>query len=126
MDDLIKELKKRGVRKILLQLPEGLKLRAGSMAAELEKAGIETLISAEACYGACDLRDHEAKAAMCDALVHVGHNKFYVDFPTEVPVIYYPYYMPYKLDGADFSAIPEKRIGIVTTIQHMSLLADVR
>lgn len=126
MNDLIEQLRKAGAKKVMLQLPEGLKARAASMAEAVEKAGIEAVISAEACYGACDLRDREAKAAGCDLLVHVGHNKFYVDFGTEVPVVYYPYYMPYDLSSADFSSIPENRVGIVTTIQHMSLLAEVK
>lgn len=124
--DLIAEIRKRNAKKVMLQLPEGLKIRAPAIAEELEKAGIASVISAEACYGACDLRDHEAKAVGCELLVHIGHNKFYVDFETEVPVLYYPFYIPYDLKGADFSAITEKRLGLVTTIQHMSLLGEMK
>ncbi|MBI2579112.1 MAG: diphthamide biosynthesis enzyme Dph2 [Candidatus Aenigmarchaeota archaeon] len=126
MNDLAEHILGRGARKVMLQMPEGLKSRAAAIAGMLEKEGIETLISAEACYGACDLRDHEAKAAGCDLLVHIGHSKFYVDSATEVPVLYYPYHVPYRFDGIDFSPIPEKRIGLVTTIQHLPLLKDVK
>jgi len=126
MQDLVEQLKQRKAKKVLLQLPEGLKSKSAEIAEFLEKSGIAAVVSAEACYGACDLRDHEAKVMGCDLLVHIGHNKFYIDFETAVPVLYYPYYIPYQLNGVDFSSIKEKRIGIVTTIQHMSLLKDVK
>lgn len=123
---LIEETKKKNVRKIMLQLPAGLKTKAAEITNALKQEGTETIIANNPCYGACDLADKEAKQMGCDMLVHVGHNKFYVDFPTEVPVMYFPWFLDVKIDQIDFSIIKEKRIGLLTTIQHTTLLNDVK
>lgn len=125
IEEITKVVKKAGVARVLVQIPAGLKTKADEIAAAIEKNGTEVIISASPMYGACDLADKEAKQAGCDLLVHIGHSKFYVNFETEVPVIYYPWEHDVKLENVDFSAINEKRIGLVTTIQHMKLLKDV-
>ena len=128
MQSLIDQIKKKKAKKIMVQVPEGLKMKAVNLIEDLRKEGIEAFLSADPCYGACDLRDVEAKKMECDLLVHIGHNKFYVDFKTAVPVLYYPYEM--KLDSkdlekSDFSRIKEKNIGLVSTIQHTISLDEI-
>lgn len=124
MHDLVKVIKAKKPKRILLQLPEGLKTKALSLVSEIEKNGISVILSAEPCYGACDLRDEEAKKAGCDLLVHVGHVKFYKNIKTTVPVLYYPWVIKASVD-VDFSTIKEKRIGLLTTVQHLDLLNEV-
>ncbi len=126
VDDLVTEVKKTGAKRIMLQLPAGLRSRTIEIAGALEKEGISTAASLNPCYGACDPADEEAKQAGCGLLVHVGHSKFYRDFKTAVPVIYFPWTIDVKLDGVDFSVIKEKRIGLLTTIQHLVVLSDVK
>jgi len=63
--------------RLLLQVPEGLKRKALEIARGLEKKGHEVIISAEPCFGACDLREREAKALGCKKIVHYGHTQFY-------------------------------------------------
>ncbi|MBI2076419.1 MAG: diphthamide synthesis protein, partial [Candidatus Aenigmarchaeota archaeon] len=99
--------------------------KADEIATAIEKNGTEAVISASPTYGACDLADKEAKQTDCDLLLHIGHSKFYVDFETQVPVIYYPWEYDVELKNTDFAAIKEKRIGLVTTINHMGVLAKV-
>ncbi len=110
----------------MLQLPAGLKTKVTELAAALEKADIFTAVSLNPCYGACDLADEEAKQSGCELLVHVGHSKFYRDFETAVPVIYFPWLVDVKLDDIDFSAIKESRLGLLSTIQHLTLLSDIK
>lgn len=126
VSNIITEIKKHGAKRVLLQVPEGLRMKAAAVVAEIEKEGLEVVLSADPTYGACDLADKEAAQMNCDLLVHVGHSKFYRDFSTAVPVVYYPWEMDVKLENVDFSAIKEKRIGLITTIQHMKLLKDVK
>ena len=83
---IAREIKKRGAHRILLQVPEGLKMQVQGFAQELEKRGISVVVSNDPCYGACDIRDHEAKQLGCDLLLHVGHADF--GLKTEVPVVY--------------------------------------
>ncbi len=122
---LAEEIRKTKARRVMLQIPEGLRTRAAEIIEAIEGSGAEALLSAEPVYGACDLADSAAAAAGCDLLVHVGHSRFYRDIESEVPVLYWPWEIEASLKGADFSAIKEKRIGVITTIQHMNLLNEV-
>lgn len=112
--------------KILLQFPEGLKQHALKHAKALEKEGNEVFVSATPSFGACDLAIEEAKAIGADKLVHFGHNEFKkADFNVE--------YVPYEID-ADMSILDNsldmlkeyKKIGIVTTVQHLHQLGQVK
>ena len=124
--DMIDQVKKTGAKRVMLQLPAGLKTKAVEMAGEFEKHGISVVLANDPCYGACDLADEEARQADCEILVHVGHTKFYRDFKTAVPVVYFPWAVDIVLDEVDFSPIKEGKIGLLTTVQHMTLLSDVK
>jgi 2-(3-amino-3-carboxypropyl)histidine synthase len=112
--------------KILLQFPEGLKERALSHARKLEAEGNEVFISSSPTYGACDLAIDEAKAIGAEKLVHFGHAEFSkVDFNVE--------YISYSIDApidklADSLPYLEafRRIGLVTTVQHIHQLDAVK
>ena len=125
IEDMIEKISERKPKRILLQLPEGLKTRSLEIVTAIEKKGIAVILSAEPCYGACDLRDDEAEQMHCDLLVHVGHEKFFKDFDTKVPVLYYPWKTDVEIKGIDFSIIEEERIGLLTSIQYEDLLDSV-
>ncbi len=73
--DKILEMK---AKKVMLQLPEGLKHNAIEYIPELEeKTHATVILAAEPCFGACDLADHKAKSLGCDLLIHVGHSQMY-------------------------------------------------
>jgi 2-(3-amino-3-carboxypropyl)histidine synthase len=112
--------------RILLQFPEGLKQKALEHAKLLEREGNEVFISASPTYGACDLAIDEAKNIKAEKLVHFGHGEFHhVDFNVE--------YVEYHMD-APLSLLADslellkgfERIGIVTTIQHVHQLDEIR
>jgi 2-(3-amino-3-carboxypropyl)histidine synthase len=112
--------------RILLQFPEGLKQKALEHARMLEKQGNEVFISASPTFGACDLAIDEAKNIKADKLVHFGHGEFHrADFNVE----YVPYEMTAKLDILN-DTLPllknYQKIGLVTTIQHVHQLNDVK
>ncbi len=125
-DELAEAIKKRGAKRVMLQVPDGLKMKAAGICEFLEKSGINVVLSNDTMYGACDLADSEAKRTGCDLLVHIGHSKFYVDFETDVPVLYYIWPERIKLGRYDFSAIKENKIGLLTSIQHMEILPELR
>ncbi|MGO9644032.1 MAG: diphthamide synthesis protein, partial [Candidatus Bathyarchaeia archaeon] len=53
---ILDEVKKRGSKRILLQMPEGLKPIGFRVAKLLEEnAKVEVFVSGDPCYGACDL-----------------------------------------------------------------------
>jgi len=81
-DYLIKELKERKPKKVLVQLPEGVKQNAFDIAKIFQDLDIEAVFSGETCWGACSVGLEEAKAIEADLIVHFGHAEFIkVDFP---------------------------------------------
>ncbi|MDD3083687.1 MAG: diphthamide biosynthesis enzyme Dph2 [Candidatus ainarchaeum sp.] len=130
LDKAIQQLKKKNAKKILVQLPEGLKTRIEEIALDLEKNGFELIIIMDPCFGACDIKIEEAKKMNCDALLHIGHNEF---IETDFPVVYAP--LEYKLKRIDnfLKKIVEylkenniRKIGFVTTIQYINYLKEIK
>ncbi len=128
IEQMIKDVKKNGARKIYLQAPEGLKTRVQEFSDSLEKEGIEVIISCEPCWGACDIKDHEARMLGCDLLVHIGHTDFGVK--PELPVMYVPYmleYDPIPVLKKEWNKISNfKSFNLVSTSQHIGCLDKVK
>ena len=111
--------------RILLQFPEGLKQEALRHAKELEEQGHEVIVSASPTFGACDIAVDEARSVKADKIIHFGHAEYgHVDFNVE----YVPYYIDADLGVLEKSVEqlkPYKKIGLVTTIQHVRQLDAV-
>jgi 2-(3-amino-3-carboxypropyl)histidine synthase len=115
---LVEKIKERGVRRVALQFPAGLKRQAGEIAGNLRAAGFWVVISGDPCYGGCDLALDTL--AFADVLVHYGHTPL----GTHPRVIFEPWKVDIPLDSLD-QAIPLLKgtlIGLVTTSQHAHLL----
>jgi len=121
---LRKKIEKPETR-ILLQIPGGLKTEATKIVEEIQKLGHEVILSAEPCFGACDIRDEEAKQFGCDFIIHLGHNKFYKPFKVKVPVIYFPIRLNVSYNKNELKKIPYKKIGIVSVVQHLDILKNI-
>jgi len=111
-------IRRGGVRRVGIQVPEGLKRAAPAMAREIrERTGAEVIISGDPCYGACDLDLGLCQAV--DLMVHVGHAPLCQE--EEDKVIYLEAQMPEDLGKAARKAAPclkSKRVGLATTVQH--------
>ncbi len=118
----IGKLKELGARMVMIQAPEGLKMSLITFSKQLEKEGFEVLVSVEPCFGACDIRDMEAKALGCDALLHIGHTDFGVK--PALPIVYEPFsieYDPTKLLQKNMKELGKyKKICLMTTSQFLS------
>lgn len=126
--DVIKDLKKRGYKRVLIQYPEGIKRRIQETASELERSGIEAVLCLEYTYGACDVRDHEAELLKCDALLHVGHEDFGVR--SKFPIYYVDWFIeadPLICLEKNFKQLEKyRRIGLVTSVQFVHMMKPVR
>ncbi len=117
--------------RVLLQFPEGLKSKALAEAARLERAGNEVFVSSSPCYGACDLALEEARALRAEKIIHFGHAEFLKLKPKNKIRIEYVEY-PMKADYARVlkKAIAlltnHKKIGLVTTVQHVGQLQEIK
>jgi len=122
------EILKLGAKRVLIQLPEGLKSETPHIVKVIDALGVQTIVSANPCYGACDLATDEAENLDVDLIIHYGHSKMlkHERFPT----IYVESRAALSIDKVVEKALPmiEKwqRIGLVTTIQHVQTLDNAR
>lgn len=121
--DLASRLKDRGAKVIALQFPAGLKRRAIEVAHALKVEGFEVIVSGDPCYGACDLATDTLRYA--DVLVHFGHTPLLDPDPR---IIFEPFRIDFDPSVVRL-AVPflnTKRIGLVTTAQHIHLLDEMK
>ena len=122
------EILKLGAKRVLIQLPEGLKPEAPRLAKIVEKFGALPIVSADPCYGACDLATVEAESLGVDLIVHYGHSKLLKY--ERVPTIYVEARATMNVNAAVEKALPMlenwQKIGLTTTVQHVQTLDDVR
>ena len=125
---LKKEINKREAKLVLIQLPEGLKSEGPRLAAIAEEAGALAIISADPCYGACDLALPDAESLGADLIIHYGHSP---QIKQEgVPIIYIEARAKISVKEAVKKVIPLLRswenIGLVTTVQHVHTLNEAK
>ena len=123
---LTDEIKKRSSRRVVLQLPEGLKPHAARLAENLQAAtGAEVLVSGDPCYGACDLALHQMKELRADLLIHVGHAPI-PDEDAHDDIVYVEARSDEKIEKPLAEALKllkdEKSIGLAASVQHLHLL----
>jgi len=122
------EILKLEAKRVLIQLPEGLKPEAPRLVKIIEKFGALPIVSADPCYGACDLATAEAESLGVDLIIHYGHSKLLRY--ERVPTIYVEARATMNVNDAVEKALPmlEKwqKIGLTTTIQHVQTLDDAR
>ncbi len=125
---IIEEIKKRKAKRILIQLPEGLKKEAARLTKYIEdNTNVKTFISGESCWGGCDLPLDEAKKTNADLIIHFGHAPF---FKPNFPVVYIE--SRYKTDISNLVKSSFKnlesydKIGLVASVQHIHQLDKVK
>jgi 2-(3-amino-3-carboxypropyl)histidine synthase len=130
IEEAIRKLKEMNAKRILIQLPEGLKNKSLEISDLLEKEGLEPIISLENTYGACDLRDDEALRLKCDAILHLGHNDFGFEWlKSKIPVFYVEWFSG-KIGEEGFEKIEKalkdfNNIGVVYSIQYKKAFENI-
>ena len=125
---LKKEISKRKAKIVLLQLPEGLKTEGPRLATIIEDAGALAIVSADPCYGACDLALPDAENLGANLIVHYGHSP--QTKQERVPTIYMEARAKISVKEAVEKAIPLLEpwgnIGLVATVQHVHKLDEAK
>jgi len=125
---LKKEVSKGKTKIVLVQLPEGLKAEGTRLAALIEDAGALAIVSADPCYGACDLALSDAENLGADLIVHYGHSP--QTKQERVPTIYMEARAKISVKEAVEKAIPLlepwSNIGLVATVQHVHKLDEAK
>jgi 2-(3-amino-3-carboxypropyl)histidine synthase len=122
------EITKLGAKRVLIQMPEGLKPEAPKLAKLIEKSGAVAIISADPCYGACDIAVGEAEGLGVDLIVHFGHAKMAKHEP--IPTVYVEARAIVTVDSAVVKSVPllsnYTKIGLATSVQHLQMLDQAR
>ncbi len=125
---LKQEILKLNAKRVLLQLPEGLKPEAPRLSKLLEKIGVLSILSGDPCYGACDVATSEAEDLDVDLIIHFGHARLLKH--EKIPTLYLEARATVPVDEAVVSSLPllsgYTRIGLATTVQHVQTLDAVR
>ncbi len=117
---VISRLKELGAKRILLQLPDGLKPHVFDYFNELSK-NFQVIVSSEGFFGACDTGTMDEYRSV-DAVVQMGHTEIpNVDYG--IPVIFEEYIHPPRDDFHDLDISPlqkssYRKIGILYSIQY--------
>lgn len=123
-----REIQKLGAKRVLVQLPEGLKPKGPYLAKIIEKTGALPIISADPCYGACDLAAAEAKSLEADLLIHYGHSRLMKY--ENVATVYLEARATIDVGDTVKKALPIlkkwSKIGMATSVQHLQTLDDAK
>lgn len=76
IDKIIKELKKQNIKKILIQLPDGLKEIGDQIYEYFEKEGFLVYLWGNSNWGGCDIPLHFKLEEFVECIIHVGHEEF--------------------------------------------------
>jgi len=124
------EIKKNGYKNIVLQFPEGLKSSATKVIDYLHgKTNADFVVSADPCYGACDPGLIEFKKIGIDFIIQIGHLPIpsikHFDIPTMFVNAYFDFDVK-KLSEKIMPFLKNKKIGLISTAQHVHLLKQIR
>ncbi|UCE29125.1 MAG: diphthamide biosynthesis enzyme Dph2 [Candidatus Bathyarchaeota archaeon] len=123
-----REIERRGAKRVLIQLPEGLKREGPRLGAIVEKAGAVPFVSADSCYGACDLATLDAESLGVDLIVHYGHSEMMKQ--ERVQTLFVEARATISIKSSVKKAIRllknYSNIGLVATIQHTHMLNKAR
>jgi 2-(3-amino-3-carboxypropyl)histidine synthase len=118
------EIVRLDAKRVLLQMPQGLKPQAARIAKVVEDYGATPIISFDPCYGACDIAETEAANLGVDLIVHFGHARIVKEEKT--PTLYVEAYAEIQIETAVAQALPMldayRSIGLATSIQHIKTL----
>lgn len=122
------EIVRLGAKRVLIQLPDGLKPEAPHLARTIGETGALPIVSADSCYGACDLTTAETESLGVDLVVHYGHSKLMKH--ERIPTIYIEARATVNVNKAVEEALSLlggwHRIGLTTTVQHVQVLDSAR
>lgn len=128
---LREEILSRRAKRVFVQLPEGLKPEAPRLASIIEETGATAIVSADPCYGACDLPLAEVQFLGADLLIHYGHSERKLQKKElSIPILYLEAKSRVPISKIIKEALvllePWKQIGLATTVQHVHRFEEAK
>ncbi len=134
LDYLSKVIEKDNHKRILIQLPDGLKKYYKHIVEYLsgKHPDIEIYISLSPTYGACDIAEEHARRIGADLVVHIGHN-MYPWYKPKINTVFIEAKYMYNLDKDLLDQLVDhlnerkcRDIGILAVIQHSHNVSELR
>lgn len=129
LDEVISKIKEIEAKRVLLQLPDGMRPFAVQLVNAINIAtGAQVFLSGDSCYGACDISIDQARCLGVDLIVHYGHTQYVGDF--EIPVLYLRASIDIDVDQLTEAVAPVlsefSRVGLATTVQHVHQIEEIK
>jgi 2-(3-amino-3-carboxypropyl)histidine synthase len=130
IEKVVQTITKEGYKTVAIQIPEGLKRSISKIVEFLEKeTQARIIVVADPCFGACDVVNYELKNLDVEFVIHIGHLAI-----ADVENFWIPTMFVNALSNKDVTKVVEKsipfldgkRIGIVTTAQHIHMLGKAK
>jgi len=123
-------INKKDYKKVLIQVPEGLKTNYFKVVDFIEtrtKANI--IISADPCFGACDIPNFDLKKLGIDLILHIGHTSIQSSINPQIKTYFINALSDIDISNVINKAIPKirgKKVGLVSTSQHIHMFDTVK
>jgi 2-(3-amino-3-carboxypropyl)histidine synthase len=128
--NVVNNILKNDYKKVLLQIPDGLKSHFFKFADFIEeKTNAEVIISADPCFGACDIPSYDLKKLGIELIIHIGHTDIPEFKNSQIQTIFINAVSILDISKVIQKAIPlieHKKVGLVSTAQHVHLLNEAK
>ena len=129
IESAVQIIQEKHYKTIAVQIPEGLKRSIFPLVDFIKKeTEVTVLVSADPCFGACDVVNYELKNLDVDCVIHIGHTAIADVENFWIPTIFVNAQSTLDVSKVVEKAIPSligKKIGLVTTAQHLHTLKTV-
>ena len=126
LENIVKTINKKNYKRVVLQLPEGLKTSFVDLIKYIEnQTDAEVMVFADPCFGACDLIDSKLENLDADFIVQIGHVPIPALKNFSIPTVFVNASFDVNVDVLIKKVIPlikGKNVGILSTAQHVDIL----
>ena len=130
LENAVNIIVKNNYKKVLLQIPDGLKTHFSKFVEFLEeKTNTSVIISADPCFGACDIPNYDLKNLGVDFIIQIGHTPISNIKDLLIPTLFVNVKSVLDVSKVIQKAIPlikNKKVGLVSTAQHVHLLDEAK
>lgn len=130
LEKAVKIIKENDYKRVALQIPEGLKTYMSKFVEYLEReTHASIIVSADPCFGACDVVNYELQNMDVDFVVQIGHTGIPDVENFWIPTLFVNAESDQDVSKVVEKAIPlikGKKIGLVSTAQHVHMLDEVK
>ena len=130
LEKAIRIINKKNYKNIVLQVPEGLKYIFKDFVDFFEtKTKANIIISADPCFGACDVSSFFCKNTDIDLIIQIGHLPIPQFSDNSIPIMFLNAFSNTDVLKVVKKALPDikgKKIGVIITAQHIHKIDDVK